>query len=141
MGIIFSILAGFLMSIQGVFNTNASKKIGLWETNLIVQGVALVSTLILFYFFRNGSFKEISSLNKLYLTGGIIGTLITITVMLGINKLGPTCSISIILIAQLLTAAIIDALALFNTEKIAFGINKYIGIIMMLIGIIIFKCK
>lgn len=141
MGIIFSILAGLLMSIQGVFNTNASKKIGLWETNLIVQSVALISTLILFYFFRNGSFKEINSLNKLYLTGGIIGTLITITVMLGINKLGPTCSISIILIAQLLTAAIIDALALFNTEKIAFGINKYIGIIMMLIGIIVFKCK
>lgn len=141
MGILFSIIAGILMSIQGVFNTNVNKKIGLWETNLIVQGVALVSTLILFFFMRKGNFGAISSVNKLYLTGGIIGALITVTVVLGIDKLGPTCSIAIILVAQLLAAAIIDAFGLFGAEQIRFGINKYIGIGMMILGIIFFKYK
>ncbi|WP_142413627.1 DMT family transporter [Hathewaya massiliensis] len=141
MGILFSIIAGILMSIQGVFNTNVNKKIGLWETNLIVQGVALVSTLILFFFMRKGNFGALSSVNKLYLTGGIIGALITVTVVLGIDKLGPTCSIAIILVAQLLAAAIIDAFGLFGAEQIRFGINKYIGIGMMILGIIFFKYK
>lgn len=141
MGIIFSIIAGLLMSIQGVFNTNVTKKIGLWETNILVQGIALISTVILFFFMRKGNFGALNSVNKLYLTGGIIGALITVTVVLGIDKLGPTCSISIILVSQLLAAAIIDAFGLFGAEQLHFGINKYIGIVIMIIGIILFKYK
>lgn len=141
MGIIFSIIAGLLMSIQGVFNTNVTKKIGLWETNILVQGVALVSTIILFLFLKNGNFKQISSVNKLYLTGGIIGALITATVVLGMKNLGPTCAVSIILISQLLTAAAIDYFGLFQSAKLAFGMNKFIGMALMIIGIIAFKYK
>jgi len=33
-GVIFSILAGMAMSVQGVFNTRLSEKIGLFESNL-----------------------------------------------------------------------------------------------------------
>ncbi|CAM2870397.1 DMT family transporter [Hathewaya histolytica] len=141
MGIIFSIVAGILMSIQGVFNTNVGKKIGLWETSIVVQGVALVSTIIIFLFMRNGNWSALGSVNKLYLTGGIIGALITVTVMLGMNNLGPTYAVTLILIAQLLAAALIEAFGIFGVEQLRFGINKYLGLVMMIIGIIIFKYK
>lgn len=49
-GIIFSILAGIFMTIQGVFNTRSSEKIGLWETNLLVQGTGFLLTLIIFFY-------------------------------------------------------------------------------------------
>ena len=39
-GIIWSIAAGAAMSLQGVLNTRLSGKIGLYESNLLVQGVA-----------------------------------------------------------------------------------------------------
>ncbi len=38
LGIILAIISGAAMSIQGVFNTRVSEKIGVWETNTIVQG-------------------------------------------------------------------------------------------------------
>lgn len=141
MGIIFSIIAGIAMSIQGVFNTRASEKMGLWETNAFVQGTAFVITIIIALIWGKGNFHSITEVNKLYLTGGILGTIITFTVMMGIGNLSPTYAIGIILIAQLLSAALIDAFGLFGSERIGFGLTKFIGVALMIIGIIVFKWK
>ncbi|MBU5592333.1 DMT family transporter [Clostridium sp. MSJ-4] len=140
-GIIFSIVAGLAMSLQGVFNTRLGEKIGLWETNLIVQGTGLILTIIIVMFLGDGNIKEIKSANKLYLLGGVLGVIIIYTVMKGVSLMGPTYCISTILVAQLLGAAVIDALGLFDTTKINFGVTKFIGVAIMIVGIIIFKWK
>lgn len=138
-GIIFSIIAGAAMSIQGVFNTRLNESIGLYEANTFVQGTAFIFSFIAMLVLGKGDWSAIFSTNKLFLTGGIIGLLITITVMLAIEKQSPTVAISVILISQLIVAAIIDAFGLFGAEKVAFGLTKYIGIALMIAGIIVFK--
>ena len=139
MGFIFSIIAGAAMSIQGVMNTRLSDKIGLYESNVFVQGTAFLFSLIAVWFLGKGNFKEIGQVNKFYLLGGLIGLVITITVMLGVGKLGPTVAISTILISQLLVAAIIDAFGIMGSEKVAFNWTKYLGLALMLGGVILFK--
>ena len=139
MGFIFSIIAGAAMSIQGVMNTRLSDKIGLYESNVFVQGTAFLFSLIAVWFLGKGNFKEIGQVNKLYLLGGLIGLVITITVMLGVGKLGPTVAISTILISQLLVAAIIDAFGIMGSEKVAFNWTKYLGLLLMLGGVLLFK--
>lgn len=141
LGIIFSVIAGIAMTIQGVFNTNVSKKIGLWETNLIVQGSAFVFTIIAFMFLKNGDFAKIKSVNKIYLIGGLIGVAITYAVMKGIGDLGPTYAILIILFSQLISAAIVEFFGIFEATKLHFAWNNYVGVILMLIGIVLFKLK
>lgn len=141
LGIILSIIAGVAMSLQGVFNTRLGDKIGTWETNVIVQATGLILSLIALFIAGSGSFKDIRSANKLYLLGGALGVVIIITVMMGIKSLGPTCAISIILVAQLVAAALIDAFGLFDSTKIPFGTTKIIGVIVMIVGILIFKWK
>lgn len=140
-GLIFAAAAGALMSIQGVFNTRVNEKIGIWEATALCQAIALVTTLIILAFTGNGDFKKISEVNKLYLTGGIIGALITFTVIKGISMLGPTYAISTILVAQLVTAALIDKFAWFGCEMVNFGWNKFLGVAIMIAGIILFKWK
>lgn len=129
------------MSLQGVFNTRLSSKIGSWETNVIVQGSGLILTALILLIFGNGHFKEIKNVNKLYLLGGVLGVVIIFTVMEGISMMGPTYSIATILVAQLIAAGIIDAFGLFDSTKISFGWTKIIGIAIMIIGIVIFKWK
>lgn len=141
LGVILSIVAGVAMSLQGVFNTRLGDKIGTWETNVIVQATGLILSLIALFIAGNGSFKNIKDANKLYLLGGALGVVIIITVMMGIKSLGPTCAISIILIAQLTAAALIDAFGLFDSVKVAFGTSKIIGVVVMIVGILIFKWK
>ena len=129
------------MSLQGVFNTRVSEKIGLWETNVFVQGTGLILTLIILLIAGNGNFKAIKEVNKLYLLGGVLGAIIIFSVMQGITSMGPTYSIATILVAQLLAAGIIDSFGIFGAEQIKFTLSKFIGIGVMIVGIIIFKWK
>lgn len=141
LGIIYSIIAGVSMSFQGVFNTRLSDKIGTWGTNVLVQGIGLAITALVLLITGDSNFKNLKNSNKLYLLGGVLGAIIIFTVMRGIKSLGPTCSIGIILVAQLTSAAIIDAFGLFDTPQVKFGITKFIGVIVMIVGILIFRCK
>ena len=122
-GIIFSIVAGAAMSLQGVFNTRLGEKIGTYEANTFVQGTAFLLSLIAVWFLGKGSFKEIGAVNKIYLLGGVLGMIITVTVMFSIQGLSPTTAISIILISQLAVAALIDAFGWFGTEQMPFGLT------------------
>lgn len=140
-GIIFSIIAGMAMSVQGVMNTRLGEGIGNMEANTFVQGTAFALALIVLIFWRQGSFTALGQVNKLYWLGGVLGIVITLTVMLGIKSLGTTLSISIILISQLLIAAVIDAFGLMGSEKIAFGWSKYVGLALMTGGMLLFKYK
>lgn len=138
-GIIFSIVAGAAMSLQGVLNTRLGEKIGTYEANTFVQGTAFLLSLIAVWIMGKGSFGQIASVNKVYLLGGVLGIIITVTVMLSIQGLSPTTAISIILISQLTVAAAIDAFGWFGTEKMPFGLTKYIGLALMIAGVIVFK--
>lgn len=140
MGIIMCIISGAAMSVQGVFNTRLSEQTGLLESNFIVQATALVLAAVSL-FWADGNMAKALSVNKLYLTGGVLAMVITLTVMLGIKNLTPTIAISIILISQLAAAALIDAFGLFGSERAVFGIRKIIGLAVMLGGIILFSYK
>ncbi len=142
MGVIFSIIAGAAMSIQGVLNTGLSEKAGLLESNVFVQGTAFIFSLAAMLLFGKGSFPEVFGANWIYLTGGVFGIVITVTVMLAIGTLSPTVAVSIILISQLAVAAVIDAFGLFGAEKVTFGWTKITGLFLMTGGVILFKlCK
>ena len=139
MGIIFSIIAGAVMSLQGVFNTRLSEKIGLYESNLFVQGTAFLFSLVALFFLGKGNFSALMETNKLYWLGGLLGLIITITVMLSIKGLGPAAAILIILLAQLIVASIIEYFGLFGTERVLFAWPKFLGLALMIGGIILFK--
>ena len=138
-GFIFSAIAGAAMSVQGVMNTRLGDKIGIYEANAFVQGTAFVLSLLAVWILGKGDFKAIGAVNKWYLLGGVLGLVITITVMLGIGKLSPTVAISTILITQLFVAALIDAFGLMGSEQVAFGWNKFAGLAVMIGGVLLFK--
>lgn len=139
LGFLFSIIAGMAMSVQGVMNTRLGEHVGTMEANAIVQCTAAVLSLLVLLFYRTGDFSALAETPKLYWFGGVLGLVITVTVMLGIGRLSPTLSISAILISQLLVAALIDAFGLMDSERAAFGWTKYAGLGLMLGGVVLFK--
>ena len=141
MGWVFAAVAGALMSVQGVINTRVSEKIGLYESNVIVQGSAFVLSVIAMWILGKGQLREIGQVNKAYLLGGAIGLVITITVMLGITSLSPTLAIATILLAQLIVAALIDGFGWMGTEKVAFHWQQFAGVALIAGGVLLFKWK
>ena len=141
LGIVFSLAAGMAMSVQGVMNTRLGEGIGTMEANAFVQGTAFALALAVLMFWRQGSFSQLGQVSKLYWLGGVLGIVITVTVMLGIKSLGTTLAVSVILISQLLVAACIDAFGLMGSEKLAFTWHKYAGLALMTGGMLLFKCR
>lgn len=141
MGILSCIIAGAAMSIQGVMNTRLGEKIGLLESNAFVQGTAFVLAVIVAWIWGKGNIGAIGQANKFYWLGGVLGMVITLTVMLGMGKTSPAVAVSVILVAQLLVAALIDAFGIMGTEKVPFLWNKYVGLALMIGGVLLFKWK
>ena len=138
-GFLFSILAGAAMSIQGVMNTRLQDGIGLWEANAYVQGTAFLLSLAVMWLFGSGNIKAIADMPKWTLLGGVLGLIITVTVMLSIKGLHPAVAISVILIAQLAVAAAIEAFGWMGQENVVFSIKQWIGLGLMLGGVVVFK--
>ena len=134
LGILVCVAAGAAMSVQGVMNTRLGESIGTSEANAFVQATAAV-----LIFHRDGSFSALGGTNWLYMLGGVLGLVITLTVMLGMHALTPATAVSIILVSQLLTAGAIDALGLMGTEKVPLTWGKALGAALMTAGVIIFK--
>ncbi|NLO85044.1 MAG: DMT family transporter [Clostridiales bacterium] len=138
-GFLFSIIAGATMSFQGVMNTRLGDDVGLWEANAFVQGTAFVLSLIVMWIFGSGNLKAMANVPKGYLLGGVLGLIITVTVMLSIKDLDATVAISTILIAQLLVAAMIDGFGWLGQEKMNMTIKHFVALAMMLGGVVVFK--
>lgn len=140
-GIIFAISAGVFISLQQVFNTRLGEKIGFWETNTFVHASGLVVTIVMLLAAGNGSFAKIGEANKLYLLGGALGVFIVYGVMNAISALGAAYSVAILLITQLIAGTLIDSFGLFGCPVIKFDFTKFLGIAIMIAGIIVFKIK
>ncbi|PKM52275.1 MAG: hypothetical protein CVV02_02615 [Firmicutes bacterium HGW-Firmicutes-7] len=138
-GLIFAILAGALMSIQGVFNTRLTESSSLWVANTVVHSTGLLLCVLLWIITGRLPFEPILKANKLYFLGGLIGAVIVYTVIKSISSLGPTFSVMIFLSSQLIVAYLIELFGVFGTESIDFEFKKLIGMAIVIAGIIVFK--
>ncbi len=141
LGFIYALVAGAAMSIQGVMNTRLGEKTGVLETNALVQGVGFVLALVIAWFFGKGNIRMIGQAPWYSWLGGVIAPVITVTVMLSIKGLSPTVAISTILLAQLTVAALIDAFGWMGSEKLPFTWQKYVGVALMVAGVLMMKWK
>ncbi len=140
-GMIVGVISGALMSIQGVFNTGVTKQAGLWVTAGFVQLTALLICIIAWLVTgRDGSVSALWHIQPKYiLLGGAIGAFITYTVVFSMKQIGPARSVMFIVAAQLIIAYLIELFGMFGMEKVEFQLQKLIGLLVMIIGIITFK--
>lgn len=139
--IITAIVSGALMSIQGVFNEGVTKQTSVWLSAGFVQLTAFLFCLGAWII--TGRESTIGTLfridNKYMLLGGIIGALITYTVIKSMSGLGPAQAVMIIVTAQLLVAYFIELFGLFGVDKVDFQWRKLLGVAVAIGGILLFK--
>lgn len=139
-GIVMALLAGLIMSVQGVFNTRLKEASGIWLSNGWVHFSGFVFCLLMWLIFERVGFTKLFQVeNKMYLLGGVLGAFIVYTVIVSISELGPAGAIMIILISQMIVAYLIEVFGLFGSDKVGFELNKLIGVAFMLVGIIVFQ--
>ena len=140
MGFVIALLSGALMSIQGVFNTEVTKQTSIWVSSGWVQFSAFIACVIMWFFTGRNEVGGLFQVEPKYmLAGGIMGALITYTVIKSVGTLGPAKSALLIVVAQIIVAYAIEVMGLFGVDKVGFEWKKAIGALVAIAGIIIFR--
>ena len=139
-GILIALLSGALMSIQGVFNTEVTRQSSIWVSAGWVQLTAFVTCLVMWLLTGRPEVQGIWQVRPWYmLSGGVIGALITWTVIRSVESLGPARSAVLIVVAQVAVAYGIEVVCGVGLEKSGWEWKKAIGALTAVIGIIIFQ--
>ena len=139
-GIIIALVSGALMSIQGVFNTEVTKQTSIWVSSGWVQLTAFLTCLVMWFFTGRQETHGLWQVHPWYmLTGGVMGALITYTVIKSVGSLGPAKSALLIVVSQIIVSYAIEVFGLFGMEKVGFEWKKLIGAAVAIAGIVIFR--
>lgn len=139
-GFFAALISGALMSIQGVFNTEVTRQSSLWVSTGWVQLSAFAVCVLAWLFTGRQSIAALWQIeNKYVLLGGVIGAFITITVIQSMGAPGPAKAAMLIVISQLIVAYLIELLGIFGVAKEPFEWRKILGMLIAIVGIVIFK--
>lgn len=140
MGIIIALISGALMSIQGVFNTKVTEQSSMWVAAGWVQFSAFLTCAGIWLFAGRQPVGDLLQVTPKYvLLGGVIGALITYTVVKSMSGLGPAQAALLIVVSQIVVAYGIELFGLFGVEKADFQWRKLIGALIAVAGIVIFR--
>ena len=139
-GILIALLSGALMSIQGVMNTEVTKQSSIWAAAVWVQLSAFVVCGVMWLIQGRQPLSALWQVEPKYmLLGGILGALITYTVIRSMDSLGPAQAALIIVVSQIVVAYVIELFGILGVEKAGFQWQKAVGALVAVAGIILFK--
>jgi len=136
MPLVLAMISGILMAIQGSLNASLSKTIGLWEATFVVYATGTIVLLValLVFKFGKGDLTDLGEASWYSYFGGLVGVYIIYLVAASIPEVGVSNATTAIIVGQVLTAVVIDHLGGFGLQRIAFGWNQVIGLILLSIG-------
>lgn len=138
-GILFALLGGAFITLQGVANARISQDIGTWQAATVTQMTGFVAALLILMVIRDRKKLVFKGVKPLYMTGGAFAAIVIFSNVTAIQKIGVTFSISAVLIAQLCITFLIDSNGWFGVVKQKMRLPQLIGIGMMIAGVVILK--
>ncbi|MGH0827342.1 MULTISPECIES: DMT family transporter [Bacillus] len=138
-GVVFAILAGVFITLQGTFNAKLSSHIGIWSTSIITHFIGFLIATTIFLLKKEEKIADLKDVKKIYLVAGALGGLIICAETVAIHAMGVTLTAGTLMVAQLLTANLIEMKGLFQIKKIQMERYHIVGTIVMIIGIAVFN--
>lgn len=136
-GIIFAILGGAFITLQGVANARISQDLGTWQAAALTQCTGFIVALLIFLVLKDGHPRQFKRVKPLYLAGGAFAAIVIYSNVKAIELVGVTFSTSSVLIAQLLIVFLIDSFGWFGLPKQQMRLPQFVGIGMMIIGVVV----
>lgn len=138
-GIIFAFLGGAFITLQGVANARISQDIGTWQAAAVTQFTGFVAAFLILMFVREKNWQGFKQVKPLYLAGGAFAAVIIFSNVTAIQHIGVTLTVSIVMISQLCITFLIDSKGWFGLVKQKMRLPQFIGIAMMIAGVVILK--
>jgi bacterial/archaeal transporter family-2 protein len=123
-----SLIAGALISVQGVFNSQIGKE---WSLPSMIVSVSLIqASLALLWMFKKGEINQgfLSIFNLPVWVAGLLGVLIMASIAWAISYTGALPVFVLVIFGQIVLSAVIDGFGLFGVEQKALTTVRVVSI-------------
>lgn len=129
-------ISGATMAWQGTLNSSLGKIVGIWESILVVHVVGTI-TILGIMLLGGMNFSHLVKLVQapwyVYL-GGVLNVVIIYTVVRSMPHIGVGNATTAIIVAQILTAIMIDGLGILGLKKYQFHYYDLLGVLLLAVG-------
>ena len=133
--IILGLLGGLAVGLQGPLSSLMSGKIGIWESIFIVHlGGAILSIIPLLLFFGGGNLSQWRSVPWYALGAGAMGLVVIGAVSITIPRLGVAPTVTLIIVAQLISGAILDHYGWLGVHVHPLDLKRILGMLVLFAG-------
>jgi transporter family-2 protein len=127
-------LGGVGVAVQGPWTSIMTQRLGRWESAFIIHiGGAILSALLILLS-RSQALSAWQTVPKYVLFGGAFGVFIIFAVGFSIPRIGATSTITILVVAQLITGLVLDHFGLFELPQYPINAYRIAGCIVLGIG-------
>lgn len=137
-GILLALLGGAFVCLQNTFNANVKKQVSVWSTTALVLLLGFVASLAAGLAFEGSSLFEFQA-QPWFWFSGILGVGVVACVTQGVQLLGPSRAISLIMVSQIFFGLMWDTLGWFGLEKVPFTWQSLLGILLISGGVLLFQ--
>ena len=138
-GILFALAGGFFLTFQSVANAAISNGIGTWQAATMTQFTGFVLALAIVWTIKDRTYRNLPQVPPLYASGGMLAAIVLFSNMTAVHRMGVTVTIGLFLIAQLITAVVIDAKGWLAMPQKTIGRSQVLGVVLMIAGVIVLK--
>lgn len=137
----WSLVAGAGIPLIGVLNSGVARSIGnpFAATAIMFAIAALVSVGLTLPFYGAPTIEQLGSAQLISYGAGLLIGFYGLSATIIIPRLGAASFIAFILIAQLLTSALVDQFGVFGMAKRPIDITKFVGLVVIAAGIAIME--
>lgn len=130
---LLAVIAGISIGTQAGINGGLGKKIGVIEGAFVSFAIGTLILLVCTIFLGKGNLLNVFSVPKWQLTGGLLGAIYVLVMVLAVPKIGVATTIVSVILGQVLISGVIDHFGLFGGKQIPFDWQR--GVAALLLGI------
>ena len=136
MNILISTFIGSLISFMILINGTLSNALGNYESSIVIHSVGLFS-IIAVLLIRKLKIRIQKGIPLYMYSAGAVGVFTVLFSNLSFTHLGVSLTLALGLLGQSITSIVIDHFGLLGMDTVKFNSKKYIGLVLISLGIVV----
>ncbi|WP_135449608.1 DMT family transporter [Planococcus citreus] len=137
-GIILAVSGGVFVCLQNIFNANVKQHVSVWATTALVLFLGFIGSFVV-GLAVNGMGLFRFEAEPWFWFSGVLGVGVVVCVTQGVQTLGPSRAISIVMVSQIFFGLMWDTAGWFGLEQVPFTWQSLLGVLLISAGILLFQ--
>ena len=137
-GILLALIGGGFVSLQNTFNANVKKQVSVWTTTALVLFLGFAASFVAGLVSKGSGLFSFQA-EPWFWFSGIVGVGVVACVTQGVQILGPSHAISLVMVSQIFFGLVWDRLGWFGLEQIPFTWQSLLGVLLISGGVLLFQ--